>query len=560
MYLVRRYHQQLDRFICSGSRKSYLLVLVLLVVALGALGALIFKVGAPAMNGCPWDTPILLGGAWRIVCGQAPHRDFYNWHGDLPYYMTALGIKLNRPCVSAIDYGNALLMGALALPFLAVLRRRTSALAAFLYSIFIALLVITPRPLGDPYDYTDHAMMYNRYGEAFIALLGLVLFLPPREGFGKGWADWAEAVLAGLVVVALLGSKLNYFVLGILFLAVALVLRRVGPGWAAVCVCSAAAFLGLALALAQIPFPALAADYRIMSGCHSVSNRLPRLVTGAMKSIWALPLLLLPIWEHFLGNAPGGGHRAWPWRQAGVIVVLYGGALLLFSSNTQMGEMPLLALAAVYGVELILRQGDALAESPAFAATRHAGAFLVLLLFLLPSMITDLKTFRFITDRHLKKDWDTPEALQSTPMNDFRFVRYGTRWLEMRAYMAELTEGIQLLRRHASPEMRLDALMAADPFELALGMRPALGGTMCLSAMSVTERSHPTLARMLGNATHILVMRHSASADEVPMHGIYGAEWDALPLQLVEETENFALFKLPEAGVGQLPKANAPAR
>jgi len=102
--------------------------------------------------------------------------------------------------------------------------------------------------------------------------------------------------------------------------------------------------------------------------------------------------------------------------------------------------------------------------------------------------------------------------------------------------------------------------MAADPFELALGMRPALGGTMCLSAMSVTERSHPTLARMLGNATHILVMRHSASADEVPMHGIYGAEWDALPLQLVEETENFALFKLPEAGVGQLPKANAPAR
>ena len=101
---------------------------------------------------------------------------------------------------------------------------------------------------------------------------------------------------------------------------------------------------------------------------------------------------------------------------------------------------------------------------------------MVLLLFLLPSMITDLKTFRFITDRHLKKDWDTPEALQSTPMNDFRFVRYGTRWLEMRAYMAELTEGIQLLRRHASPEMRLDALMAADPLAQELDRERGLPG------------------------------------------------------------------------------------
>jgi hypothetical protein len=274
MYIVRKYQQQIDRFICSGNRGAFFLAFALLAVALATLGTLFFKFGAPAMNGRPWDMYIILDGAWRIASGQVPHRDYYNYLGDLPFYMTALGMKLSRPCVSAIDYGNVVLMAALALPAMAVLRRRTSALAAFLFSLFIGLLVITPRPLGDPYDYTDHAMLYNRYGEAFIALFGTIVLLPPRPEFGASRANWAEAVLAGFVLVALLGCKLNYFIVGIGFFGVACVTGRIRIGWALLCLCSAAACLAIALALSKIPLPDLVNDYRMMSACQSLGGRM----------------------------------------------------------------------------------------------------------------------------------------------------------------------------------------------------------------------------------------------------------------------------------------------
>jgi hypothetical protein len=45
------------------------------------------------MNGFGLDWPVILGGAWRISKGQVPHRDFYNFLGDLPFYLTFLGMK-----------------------------------------------------------------------------------------------------------------------------------------------------------------------------------------------------------------------------------------------------------------------------------------------------------------------------------------------------------------------------------------------------------------------------------------------------------------------------------
>jgi len=539
MYIVRKYHQQIDRFICSGSCGAFSAAFALLVVGLAILGALVFKFGAPAMNGRPVDMPILLGGAWRIANGQVPHRDFYNYLGDLPFYMTFLGMKLSRPCVSAIDYGNVVLMVAVVLPAMAVLRRRTSASLAFLYGLFIALLVITPKPIGDAYDYTDHAMMYNRYGEAFIALFGTILLLPPKREFARSWAGWAEAVLAGIVMVALLGCKLNYFVVGLVFFGVACIIGRIRIGWALLCIGSAAAFLAMALALSKIPLADLIKDYRTMSAGQSLGSRIHGLVIQGTKYILLLPMLLLFVWEGFMGEATPGGHRQPPWQHILTIVVVFGGATVLLASNCQMGEMPLLALAALCGAEIVQRQAKASDDTLFFTAARHLGAFVLVLFFLLPSILTDLKTIRYVTATAVKKNWDSPEAFQSTPLNDLRLVRDGTRSAEMHNYIEELDEGIQLLRRHPDPDMRLNAMLFSNPYQVALGWIPALGGTVSLDDTGVSKRSHPPLARLVGNATHIMTARGSRTLKEA-----YGAEWDALHLQVVEETKNYSLFKI----------------
>ena len=546
MYLLRHCYQEVETLTGSASRRSFLLAFVLLAVVLAGLGALVCWLGSPLMNGCPWDVPVVLDGAWRILSGQVPHRDFYNFLGDMPFYMTALGMKLGGPCASAIDYGNVVLMAALVLPAFAVARRRTSALPALLFCIFLALLVITPRPLGNPYDYTDHAMMYNRYGEAVLSLLGLIIFLPPRTGWGRSWRDRAEAVLAGLSLVALLGCKMNYFVMGLVFFGAACGLGLGRGGWPLWSLTAAVVFLAMALALTGIPLSDLIDDYR-MGASNNFGNRVHPFLKHAAKEILFLPLLLLLIYEVRLGQA-GGEDQPRPWQYTAVVVILFGGGLLLLSSNSQPGEMPLLALAVLYGTELILRQAVPPGEAPLFAAARHLGAILVLSLFLLPPIATELKTFRCLADRQIQKDWDSPAALQTTHLNDFRFVRHGTHEHEMQDYMGELTEGMELLRRYASPEIRLNALIFSDPFHLALGWRPSTGGTISLCHVSCTQRFHPPLARLLGNATHILQYNNNAKFMhyEATPQEIYGAQWDALHLEVVGKSENFDLLKIPE--------------
>ena len=65
MYIVRKYHQQNGRFICSGSREAFFLSFALLALALAAWGALFFYMGVPAMNcglGIPHSSWKGLGG------------------------------------------------------------------------------------------------------------------------------------------------------------------------------------------------------------------------------------------------------------------------------------------------------------------------------------------------------------------------------------------------------------------------------------------------------------------------------------------------------------------
>jgi hypothetical protein len=200
--------------------------------------------------------------------------------------------------------------------------------------------------------------------------------------------------------------------------------------------------------------------------------------------------------------------------------------------------MPLLALAALYGAELIQRHSSTTPEPPIFATARHLGAVLLFLLFLLPSIIIDIKTVRFATYAAIRKEGDSTETLQSTCLNDFRFVRGGTRYAYMQTYMASLDEGIQLLRRHSNPQMRLNVLLFSDPFHIALGLVPATGGLVSLDGLC--KASHPPLSRLRGNATHLLVDRGCQT-----FHEVYGTEWDALHLQVVEETKNYTLFRIP---------------
>jgi hypothetical protein len=139
----------------------------------------------------------------------------------------------------------------------------------------------------------------------------------------------------------------------------------------------------------------------------------------------------------------------------------------------------------------------------------------------------------------LKKDEISSQILQESRLSDFRFARDGTQVQTSRSYLEELEEGIQLLRRHADPQMRLLVVLFTDPYNVALGLQPPKGGSVAWASNVMNRESHPSLARMLGNATHILTLRGKSLLETT-----YGDELNAVNLQTIEVTSHLELMSL----------------
>ena len=114
--------------------------------------------------------------------------------------------------------------------------------------------------------------------------------------------------------------------------------------------------------------------------------------------------------------------------------------------------------------------------------------------------------------------------------------------METKSYIDWVNEGVDLLKRHQDPNMRLTAYLFANPFHVALGLKPATGGLINWHQNGLTAQSHPSLKAMLGNATHILTDRDCKNGRDV-----YGKEWHDLHLEIVEETSQLVLLKIPES-------------
>ena len=538
MQLLQKYKLPVNRSLTSEARQSFLLGAACLGLVLTGLACLLVWEGAPAMSGRPWDLPASLDGAWRILHGQAPHRDFYSHLGAFPFWVTALGMKLSHPCVSAIVYGNVVLMLLVGSTVFIVACRRTSALYAFIFSLFLATLVVSPRPFGDPHDSINFAMHYNRLGEALLALFSVLVFISPRPGVRRGWPELLEAAFAGVLATALWFTKLNYFTIAVVFLGIAAGLRFLQLRMALVCAISALASASVLLSLSHIPVGAMLRDFQIMAGAQSFASKAAKTGMLAVNYALLLPLLLLYTWERFC-NEPGSSQRRWAaLRDAAVLTAFFAGALLLIGSNHQVKELPLLATAALCGAETIRRQRLPEQTDLLIVSTRNLAAFCLWLFFLLPTLTADLESIRSQTLVVLKKRDASTDVLKTTNLADWRFDREGSGQRADRDYAEFLDEGIQLLRRHCVPNKRLVVIMFANPFHVALGLPPSAGGCISLVENTFNRRSHPPLQRLLADADYLL-----ADAGCGQLREVYGDELDRIGLEKVEEAKYVVLFR-----------------
>jgi hypothetical protein len=197
-----------------------------------------------------WDLLFNLAGAWHVHLGHVAHVDFHEPVGQLNFLLTEVGFRLVGVGPRAFLVGAALVAVALFAAATSVAWRRLPPLPAAIFVVFVCLLALMPRNVGDKPDAYTFAMSYNRYGWSCISVLFLILFLPPRP---RRWGDAVDIAVAAGLLATMFYLKMTYFLVGLAALPVAVVVcahvRGVLGSW---CALGIGAF---ALALAPVNHP-----------------------------------------------------------------------------------------------------------------------------------------------------------------------------------------------------------------------------------------------------------------------------------------------------------------
>lgn len=170
------------------------------------------------------DVLIFFDGAQRVLDGQSPNRDFHTPLGLLAYLLPAYGLWASGSLGGMMPFATAAFC-TLFLPMLIyVCASRLPLVYATIFAVSALALVVGPASIGDALP--SFAMFYNRWGYGLLAILFL-LILPQQRGRPRIWAD---AIVAGLVLLLTFYLKISYFAIAAGFTAMLLLfpdLRRI---------------------------------------------------------------------------------------------------------------------------------------------------------------------------------------------------------------------------------------------------------------------------------------------------------------------------------------------
>lgn len=163
-------------------------------------------------NDMTWDFIYNLSGAWHLWNGQTPHVDFRDPLGVLSFAPTALGFRLVGLSPAAFLVGASLVTLVAFMSATLAAMRRLPLVPALFFVVFVSLLVLRPANVGESLTAYTFAMSYNRYGWSLLAILTLILFVPPRD---DRRLDVLDTVIAGVLLAALFYLKITYFAAGL---------------------------------------------------------------------------------------------------------------------------------------------------------------------------------------------------------------------------------------------------------------------------------------------------------------------------------------------------------
>jgi hypothetical protein len=234
------------------------------------------------------DLFIFLDGAYRIVEGQVPNRDFHSSLGPLAFYLPAVGYGLTGSLGAAMPIGMAFATVFLAAIGAHLIGTRMRPLTGIMLAIFLLLVAAVPLNPGEGLADLSFAMFYNRLGWTAIGLL-FVMYLPVPDADRRQTA--LDALCAALLTLFLLYLKASYGLVAVGFL-VFMVTDRHSRKWSL----AALAGTGIAMVLIELFWRGTGTYLADVQLAREVSGDLPdlaRLITIALPNLADIAVYLV---------------------------------------------------------------------------------------------------------------------------------------------------------------------------------------------------------------------------------------------------------------------------
>ena len=488
----------------------------------------------PAPIVAPWDVFTLLNGAYRIYAGQAPSTDFANPIGPLVYGLASVGMRLEHaPSLAAVTYGQVLFLAIAATLAWIVAWRRLPPLYAAAFTVFVALLSISVRPLGYSPWTTTYAMLYNRDGWLLYSVL-LVLVLVRRTGPSTNRAQITDGVLLGLLLGLLFYDKITFFLASLAAVGLGLVLATVprSPRLLAAAV-AAVAVVGATMRLAfGLHTSAYIGDLLEAAKVQVAAQRAGML---AHTIIWVLPVgivAVLVVGGLLLADRRGSAtdqdrRRGWPAQPMLVLSLaaayVLGSSILISAGDaTEKGDLPALVVVPLLIVAFLEpglpRWAGGSAPAGAWALPVSAPRLLLIGLAALlvgttgPIVGEDaLGLGKAISFRGYDSRPPASQRFNASRLSDFVIpadAQWQTAYRTAHAIPAMIDNGLGLLRRNIRPGDSVFTLAYTDPFSVALGLPLSHCGPLWWDlGYDFDQQHHVTAQCAIGHANWVMIPR-----------------------------------------------------
>lgn len=172
------------------------------------------------------DVFIFFDGAYRLLHGQIPHRDFHTPIGSLAYALPLVGLKLQGGFAGSLESASLIVNTFILLSASRVLSSRYLLPVSIITLLFLSLIIVVPMNVGDTSENITFAMFYNRYGWAALTVLFLCYPEPRSNERNHDGRNYLDALVIALLLAFLFYIKTTYFMVGLVFLPIMAIVSR----------------------------------------------------------------------------------------------------------------------------------------------------------------------------------------------------------------------------------------------------------------------------------------------------------------------------------------------